>query len=114
MARKFALLMLALALIASLGLSKQSSAADADPEVRFHDGRFEPISFAVPANQALRLRIINSGDRPVEFESFELNRERVIPPGKSIRVYLPALSPGTYHFYDDLHQESGQGTLVAR
>jgi cupredoxin-like protein len=114
MVRRFALLALAMALISTLGLSGQSNAADSDPEVRFHDGHFEPTSFAVPANQPLQLKVVNSGDKPVEFESFELNRERVVPPGKSIRVYLPALSPGTYHFYDDLHEDGGQGTLVAR
>ncbi len=53
MFRKFTFPLLAFALMSSLCLSAQSSAADGEPEVRFHDGRFEPASFAVTANHPL-------------------------------------------------------------
>ena len=35
-------------------------------------------------------------------------------PGETIIVHLPALSPGTYDFYDDFHQDVPEGTIVAK
>jgi cupredoxin-like protein len=68
----------------------------------------------VPAGQPLQLKVVNSGTSAIEFESFELNRERVVKPGASITVYLPSLNPGTYKFFDDLHHDAGNGTLTAK
>jgi len=50
----------------------------------------------------------------LEFESFSLNRETVVEPGQSITVRLPALSPGSYDFYDDFHQDVPEGSIVAK
>ena len=83
-------------------------------ELRFENRSFTPQTITVPANQSLILRITNASKEAIEFESFELNRERVVPPGSSITVYLPSLNPGTYHFFDDLHHDVGQGTLTAK
>lgn len=47
----------------------------------------------------------------MEFESFELNRERVVQPGQTVTVYLSGLAPGRYEFFDDFHQ-ARRGTLV--
>jgi hypothetical protein len=57
---------------------------------------------------------VNQKTEAVEFESFELNRERVIQPGQEVTVYLPALAPGTYRFFDDFHKDTGEGTITAR
>jgi hypothetical protein len=57
---------------------------------------------------------MNQGDAPIEFESFELNRERVVQPGQTITVQLPKLDPGQYHFFDDFHHEVAQGTITAQ
>lgn len=80
----------------------------------YRNGRFEPSVLSVPAGQALKLKVTNMGDAPIEFESFELNRERVVLPGRTITVYLPSLSPGTYNFFDDFHHGAGQGTISAK
>ncbi len=77
-------------------------------------GHFQPAALEVAANQSVRIKVTNSGTSPIEFESFELNRERVIPPGHTITVILPRLDPGQYHFFDDFHHETGQGTITAR
>jgi hypothetical protein len=29
-------------------------------------------------------------------------------------VYLPALDPGTYPFFDDFHHDAGQGMITAQ
>ena len=54
---------------------------------------------------------MNQGSSAIEFESFELNRERVVQPGQTIIVKLPKLDPGQYHFFDDFHRET-HGVLV--
>ena len=84
------------------------------PELRFHDGQFEPSTVTVPAGQPLKLKVDNTGASAIEFESFELNRERVVLPGASITVYIPALTPGVYHFYDDFHHQGNDGVLTAK
>ncbi len=92
-----------------------SAATGADgPTLSFRDGRFEPATLTVPANAPVALRVTNLSGETIEFESFRLNRERVIDPGGTITVQLPALSPGTYDFYDDFHQAVPEGAIVAK
>ena len=64
--------------------------------------------------EPLALRVTNAGADPIEFESFALNREKVIEPGQTITVHLPSLNPGAYDFYDDFHQEVPEGSIVAQ
>ena len=106
---------LAFGTLATLALCAPSFASDsAASELRVQDGRFEPASLVVPAGQPFQLKVVNSGNSAIEFESFDLNRERVVQPGASITVYLPSLNPGTYKFFDDLHEDAGHGTLTAK
>ena len=83
-------------------------------ELRFENRRFTPQTITVPANQALTLRITNVSKEPIEFESFKLNREKVVGPGETIVVRLPALRPGSYDFYDDFHQDVPAGSIIAK
>jgi hypothetical protein len=55
----------------------------------------------------------NATRRPAEFESAELNREKVIPAGTSATIYIGPLSPGSYPFFDDF-QQSRRGTIIAK
>ncbi len=83
-------------------------------ELRFENRQFAPQRMSVPANQPLRIRVTNASTEPIEFESFKLNREKVISPGQTITVFLPALGPGSYDFYDDFHEDVPEGALVAK
>ena len=83
-------------------------------EVRFENHHFSPASLQVPAGQALKIKVVNASSETIEFESFRLNREKAIQPGEAIAVRLPALSPGSYDFYDDFHQDVPQGSIVAK
>jgi len=101
--------------LAALALGPISRADDeALPVVRFHDGKFEPDELVVQANTPFRLRVVNANAEAIEFESFELNRERVVLPGSEIVVYLPPLNPGSYKFFDDFHHSAGEGTITAK
>jgi hypothetical protein len=89
--------------------------ADGDaPQIVFRNGHFEPARLSVAAGRSLTLKVSNAGPSAIEFESFELNRERVVQPGQTITVYLPSLSPGSYKFFDDFDHKADEVTLVAR
>ncbi len=83
-------------------------------ELRFENHRFVPVSLNIPAGQPLTLKVTNASQETIEFESFKLNREVAMTPGETITVHLPALSPGSYDFYDDFHQDVPQGAIVAK
>lgn len=76
------------------------------------DGKFFPSELLVPSGRKIRIEIRNEGRDPVEFESTELRKEKVLAPGsKSVVVIVPQ-PPGRYPFFDDFHPETGRGFLV--
>jgi plastocyanin len=102
------------ALIAACTFIGFASQASADQQIRFQDHHFTPTTLAVAAGQPIILTVVNASNETIEFESFKLNREKAVEPGQTITVKLPALSPGSYDFYDDFHQDVPQGNIVAR
>jgi hypothetical protein len=88
--------------------------ANAIPEITLENGRFNPSEVVVPANSAFKLQVTNKDKDTIEFESFELHRERAVQPGETITVYMPSLSPGTYEFVDDFHSSTPKGAIVAK
>lgn len=78
------------------------------------DGVFEPAVIEVPAGKAVRLEVQNQGKTAVEFESRDLRQEKVIPPGGKATFSLRALKAGEYRFFDEFHEKTGQGKLVAK
>ena len=105
---------LAASLIVLAALAAPSAAADDSSQLRFHAGAVEPASLTLPANTPVKLQVTNDGNAAVEFESFELHRERVVQPGQTITVYIPALSPGSYPFFDDFSHGAVKGEIVSR
>ncbi len=83
-------------------------------QLRFENHRFTPQTIDVPAGQPLVLKVTNASGETIEFESFKLNREVAMTPGETITVRLPALSAGSYDFYDDFHQDVPEGSIVAK
>jgi hypothetical protein len=90
-----------------------SNIPETTPEIDFANHRFSPQTLVVPAGQPLQIKVVNSSKEKIEFESFSLNREKVIGPGESITVRLPALRAGSYDFFDDFHQDVTEGAIVA-
>jgi membrane protein implicated in regulation of membrane protease activity len=70
-------------------------------------------ALSVPAHRKFRLLVKNTGDTAGEFESTTLNREKLVPPGQTVTVFLGPPEPGEYPFFGDLHQDTAQGVLVA-
>ena len=102
----------ALALTAGFALAGPAGALDNDT-IRFENHHFVPQILNVTAARPLVLKVINASKETIEFESFKLNREIAMTPGETITVRLPALSPGSYDFYDDFHQDVPEGAIIA-
>lgn len=90
-------------------------AAAAEPEVLLviKNHRFEPAELKVPAGQRIKLVVHNQDSTPEEFESHALNREKLIPAGAKVSVYIGPLKPGRYTFIGEYHEASAQGVVVA-
>src|SRR5882757_3255559 len=82
------LIALAATLLDPFALNGAARADDDSSRLSFHNGAVEPASLTLPANKAVKLRVTNLGNAVIEFESFELNRERVVQPGQTITVNL--------------------------
>ena len=78
------------------------------------DHRFVPVELVIPANAKVKLRIINEDATPEEFESHELNREKIVAGKGTISVYVGPLKPGRYPFFGEFHMSTAQGALIAR
>jgi high-affinity iron transporter len=105
----------AAAACAGMLLAGQTPArADELPVLAFQNHRFVPNRIEVPAGKKFRLQVKNTDSTPDEFESVDLNREKLVTPGQTIVVFLGPLSPGTYKFFGDFHQDTAQGVLVAK
>jgi len=101
-------------LTTALALAPAAHAADPEFTLSIKDHRFEPAELQVPAGVKIRLIVKNLDATPSEFESNELHREKVVSPGQQILVIVGPLDPGTYGFFDDFHQDTGQGKLIAK
>jgi hypothetical protein len=86
-----------------------------DPRIAIgvRDHQFVPAEVPVPAGVKVELVIRNEQTSPAEFESSSLHREKIVPPGGQISVYVGPLDPGTYEIFDDFHRET-RGRLVVR
>lgn len=85
------------------------------PRLTIKDHKFQPERLEVPAGVKFKLTVRNDDPTAEEFESFELNREKVVPPGKEIPVFLGPLDPGRqYPFFGDFHRDTAKGVLVAK
>jgi len=91
-------------------------AAEAPPtfQLTAKDGRFTPETIEVPAGKKFKLVVRNEGPGPEEFESRELNREKVIAEGKQVEINLGPLKPGTYGFFGEFHPQTAKGKIVAK
>jgi plastocyanin len=101
-------------LVVSLLVGVMSTAwgATQDVELRIKNQEFQPDVLTIPAGQAVTIRVENEDTLPAEFESNDFNREKVIPGGTKIPVYVGPLTAGTYKFFNDFHPQS-TGKLVA-
>ena len=103
--------------ILAIGLMLAASTAgavDYDAKLVIRDHKFEPVELTVPAGQKIKLLVDNQDATPEEFESNELNREKIVTGKGTVTVFLGPLDAGRYPFFGDFHQETAQGVLIAK
>ena len=75
--------------------------------------RYIPSELLVPAGKKIKLRIENRDASPEEFESHDLNREKLIAGKSSITIYIGPLKPGRYAFIGEFNEKTAQGVVIA-
>ncbi|MDE1950317.1 MAG: cupredoxin domain-containing protein [Burkholderiales bacterium] len=106
---RFLLAILAL-LAAGLGCAR---AAEPEMQLAIKNHRFEPAELKVPAGQRIKLVVHNQDATAEEFESYTLNREKVVPGGAKTTIYIGPLTPGRYAFFGEYNQATAQGAVIA-
>jgi Cupredoxin-like domain len=105
----------ALQMACGLAIFCASSLAVAEPEALLviKNHRFEPAQIKVPAGQRIRLTVHNQDATPEEFESHKLNREKIIPPGAKVVIFLGPLKQGSYEFWGEYNEATAKGAVLA-
>ena len=88
-------------------------AADAEIAITIKDHKFIPAEVRVPAGKKIKLIIENQDATAEEFESHELNREKIIAPRSKASVYIGPLKPGSYPFVGEFNAATARGVVIA-
>jgi len=100
-------------LLLVLALPAAAQTAPGPITITVRDRQFVPAEVSVPAGVKAELVIKNEQKTPAEFESHSLKREKVVPPGGTVSVFVGPLKPGRYEFIDDFHPAT-KGVLVVQ
>ena len=82
-------------------------------EIAIRQHLFEPSVIVVPANTKIKLWVSNEDKPPEEFESYELNREKVVLGGQRSLIFIGPLPAGEYPFFGEFNPKSAQGKIIA-
>lgn len=94
--------------------SISGNAEDKPLTLTISNHQFSPNVLEVPAGAKIKLVVKNLDPTPEEFESYDLNREKVVPGGGEIIVLIGPLKPGTYAFFGEFHKDTAKGQIVAK
>lgn len=99
---------LLIALLTPLGVYAE------DYVLTINNHRFSPAELTVPAGEKIRLIVKNDDATPEEFESYELNREKIVAGNSKITVFIGPLDPGRYPFFGEFNPKTAQGVIIAK
>lgn len=102
-------------LLSSLLLAAPAVAADV-PEFNLviQNNQFAPAVLDVPAGVKVKLVVQNRDSAVEEFESHDLNREKLVPPGSKTTIYIGPLKPGSYKYFGEFHPKTALGVINAK
>lgn len=81
--------------------------------ITLQDNRFLPKELTIPAGQKVKITVKNMSTAPAEFESSALNREKVISANSEAIIFIGPLSPGSYSYFNEFHNET-TGTIIVK
>jgi hypothetical protein len=99
---------------AAMVCSTAALAADGEYALTIQYHRFQPAELVIPAGKKIKLSVENRDATPEEFESHDLNREKVVAGKSTITIYIGPLTPGRYRFYGEYNEKTAQGVIVAQ
>ncbi len=102
--------LVALLLACSAGSGAVAQTPEVEIQIREH--LFYPAEVRIPANTKVKLVIRNLDATPEEFESYELNREKVIVGNSQGIVFIGPLAPGEYPFFGEFNPRTAQGKVI--
>jgi len=104
------------ALLLLFGIMPLAFTAHAGPpefELEIRDHLFIPDELRIPAGQKVKLVVYNRDSTPEEFESYELNREKVIMGNSKAIIFIGPLKPGEYPFFGEFNPTTALGKVIA-
>ena len=104
--------LLTLAFVSAFAFAAQASAEDYT--ITLKDHQFTPQNLELPAKQKIKLTVKNQQTEPAEFESSDLDREKVVAANSEIIVYIGPLDAGSYSYFDDFHRDTTKGTITVK
>lgn len=81
-------------------------------ELKIKDHKFSQEIIEVPKGRKIRLTVKNEDPTVEEFDSIDLNREKIIPGHSEAHIVLAPLKPGKYCFMGEFHSETAKGYLI--
>lgn len=97
-----------------LGTVSVVAAPVAEYTVTIRNHRFVPAEISIPAKTKVKLIVINEDATPEEFESHELNREKIVTGKGRITVFIGPLKPGRYPFFGEFNPKTAQGAIIVK
>ena len=97
----------------AFGAISTAQSADTEFSLVIRDHRFEPAELRIPAGKKVKILIDNQDPTPEEFDSHELNREKVIPAKSKAPIFVGPLAPGRYPFIGEFNAQTAKGVLIA-
>lgn len=102
-----------IAILCLFGINTKALAAD-EYILTIKDHKFIPETLEIPAHEKVKIKIVNEDPTPEEFESYELNREKIIRGNSKGIVFIGPLEPGAYPFFGEFNMDTAQGQVVAK
>ncbi len=83
-------------------------------ELNIKDHLFYPAEIVIPVDTKVKLLINNLDATPEEFESYEMNREKVISGNSKTVIFIGPLGAGEYPFFGEFNPRTAQGKVLVK
>jgi len=81
--------------------------------ITLKNNAFSPKELVVPAGHKIKIIVKNQDATPVEFESSDFNREKLIGANSEVSIFIGPLEAGRYTYFNDFHLET-TGAIFAK
>ena len=83
-------------------------------EIKIKNHKFIPSTLEISANTRIKLIVENQDETPEEFESHDLNQEKIILGRRKAIFLIGPLKPGQYNFFGEFNPQTAQGKIIVK